>query len=227
MADQQTLEPARSPHAVAVPTVTDDGWLLDAAVTDAALRLTDLSPEGKLLVRADPAGEFAFELGVETGRAELFDDGLLVASVAPGEWIALSPGPASTLAEGFAQLSPDELVTTVDLTHGLGLLRLSGEAAPAVLASLAGAAVSPAVLGDGDATATPVAGARAMIVRDDVLATELFGPSAPAGELVASYLLVCDRSQCAGVFERLIEAGDEWGIEPEGYPAYRRYHTDA
>lgn len=227
--------------------VVIDGWLVSATPSPpgAPLRLTDLCPEGKLLIRAEFAGPFADELGVDVGRAELFDDGLLVASVAPGEWVALSPNRAPPLAAGFAQLSPEELVTTTDVTHGLGVMRLTGWAAPEVLAVVAGPAANPARLSDGDALAAPVAGARTMVVRDDLVASDVGieargnehpaatsgggpdGPGPDGPELVPSFLLVCDRSQCAGLFERLLEAGRPWGIVAEGYAAYRSYHPDA
>lgn len=239
---------SRGPFPVAGDGVWG-GWLVGEEATDAELRLTDCSAEGKVVVLADPQGPMARHLGVGVGRAELFDDGLVVASVAPGEWLAFTPGPPAALVKQFAGLAASELVSVVDLTHGLAMARLSGTSAPSLLARLAGRAVGPGALADGQACAAPVAGARAVIVRDDLIGAELLAygaASEPSGhppadapdaapglgddgppELVPSYLIAVDRSQGGALWDALLAAGAGDGLGVEGYLAYRRYHLDA
>jgi sarcosine oxidase gamma subunit len=210
---------AVGPVAVAAGVVVD-GWVTSSVIAEAPLRLSDCCPEAKLVVQADPAGPFAAEIGVEVGRAELFDDGLVVVSVAPGEWIALTSGDGTTLAGKLEALVPVERVSAVDLTHGLALFRLTGDAAATTVTALGGPALRSATFTDGSATAMALAGARVVIVRDDLVeaADEAQGTEE---RLVPSYLVLCDRSQGDHVHESLLLAGERYGIETEGYLAVR------
>jgi sarcosine oxidase gamma subunit len=208
--------------AVGPLVVTDgvvvDGWVTSSTVADAPLRLTDCCPQAKLVVQADPAGPFAAEIGVEVGRAELFDDGLVVVSVAPGEWIALTSGDGATLAGQLEGLVPAERVTAVDMTHGLALFRLTGDDAGTAVTALGGPALRPATFTDGTATALALAGARVVVVRDDVVEAAWADDDVDE-RLVPSYLVLCDRSQAAHLHEALLVAGERHGIEPEGHLA--------
>jgi heterotetrameric sarcosine oxidase gamma subunit len=211
---------AVGPVAVADGVVVD-GWVTSSAVAEAPLRLTDCCPEAKLVVQADPAGPFATEIGVEVGRAELFDDGLVVVSVAPGEWIALTSGDGATLAGQLEGLVPGERVTAVDLSHGLALFRLTGDDAAATVSALGGSALRPSAFSDGTATAMALAGARVVVVRDDLVEPGDPDDEEPEEQLVPSYLVLCDRSQGDHVHTSLLAAGERYGIETEGYLAVR------
>ena len=84
-----------------------------------------------------------------------------------------------------------------------------------------GAGLRPTSFHDGAAVAMAVAGARVVIVRDDLLDPGDGGDDEPDERLVASYLVLCDRSQGAHVHDALLAAGERFGIEAEGYLAGR------
>lgn len=211
------------------------GWRTSAAdAGEAELRLVDLAPLAKVSLHAAPAGPFATDLGVECGAVELFDDGLLVVGVAPGEWLALAPGASDTLVAQLEHLAGADDVAVVDLTHGLAAFRLLGRDSFTVLGRLVEGPVTGAGDRDGSATATLVDGVRTLLVRDDLLAQEVpgghreaTGPVPDAGDLVSSVVLVCDRSQAIVLRRAILAAGADVDVVEEGYGAYRRYHADA
>jgi hypothetical protein len=65
-----------------------------------------------------------------------------------------------------------------------------------------------------------VAGARVVIVRDDLVEAGA-GDDGSEERLVPSYLVLCDRSQGAHVHHAVLAAGERYGIETEGYLAAR------
>ncbi|MCC6437548.1 MAG: hypothetical protein IT196_21140 [Acidimicrobiales bacterium] len=244
------FEPDEDTHVV----VREDGrWLVSERSTKAALRLSDANPCGTVAAFAAPSGHFATELGVEPGRAELFSDGLLIAGIAPGEWLALTPGTGAALAATLGGLAGGEEVVLVDRSGGLAVFRLTGASAGELLAELCDDVRSARSLADGAVLSSAVAGLRCTVVRDDLLPEELlagfdlggFGvldldeldaTGGPPGEgpvdaeyeapLVASYLLVCDRSLARELHTRVLTAGGPDGIEAEGFARYRSYHRD-
>ena len=98
----------------------------------------------------------------------------------------------------------DQLVTVVDLTHGRALIRLTGARSADVLAKETSVDLSDNVRRDGVALRTAVAGLATDIVRDD-----------QAG--VPSYLVHCERSSGQYLFDSLLDAGDEFGVEVDGF----------
>jgi heterotetrameric sarcosine oxidase gamma subunit len=235
----------------AVETVepqADGGWLVSARSTDADLRLVDCSPVIKVLVQAPPAGLLADHLEVPFGRAELFEDGFLTVSAAPGEWLLLCPTDPRELLGRLGEIAPAQPMGVVDVTHGRTLLRLSGHDAAAVLAPLTALDLSERTFPSGAATAAAVAGVRATIVRDDLFADEA-GLSPPTSQAasegagadaapgadqagderpdIPSYLLCCDRSTGRYVYEQLLEVGGRLGLAEEGYVHYRARRPDA
>jgi sarcosine oxidase gamma subunit len=198
-------------------------WLVSGRVASGPLRLSDANPSGKIQIRVAPDSELAARLGVGAGQAELFDDGTLLAGIAPGDWLALTPGDAAALAEQVAGLAgDDDRALIVDRSDGLALFRLTGEAAPLVLASCCDPVAAGGGLSDGAVLSAPIAGCRCHVVRDDV-------PS-PAGDHRGgpspSYLVVCDRSLAPVVHAALLAAGAGAGVEPEGFAAYRAQRAD-
>jgi sarcosine oxidase, subunit gamma len=199
---------ARSPIAPAPPVVRADGWEVSGARATGELTLTDCSPLTKIQVRAPIGGQAAAALGVRFGRAARDPAGRLVVGSGPGEWLVLAaPGRAADF-DPDALAAPGECVSWVDQTHGRALLRLSGPAAPRVLAKLCGIDLGEDITPDGAAFRTSVAALATDVIRDD-----LPGPTGPR----RSYLLHCERSSGQYFFDAVLRAGAEFGIEIDGF----------
>jgi heterotetrameric sarcosine oxidase gamma subunit len=201
---------ARSPIPPPEPVTVLAGWEVSAVRAAGELTLTDCTPLAKVLIRAPRGGLVAGELGVPCGRAARDAAGVLVAGSGPGEWLLLAPpGQAPAVAarsEGLAGRVPGELVSVVDLTHGRALMRLTGPNAAGVLAAVCGIDLSDRFTPDGAAFRCAVAAVATDVVRDD-----------DAG--VRSYLLHCERSSGRYLFDALVSAGHDFGIEIDGFRA--------
>ncbi len=222
------LGPFEPDEDTRIVTRADGRWLVSERAPSCALRLSDANPSGKVQVWAAPSSPLAAALGVEVGRAELFADGLLVAALAPGEWLALTPEVGAVLEAALRELPGGPAAVLVERSAGLALFRLTGRDAPAALASVC-PDVAAATPDDGAVLSAPLDGIRSTIIRDDLLPEELAAEHAggPADEpLVCSFLLVCDRSQARSLHTRLLEAGRPYGIAAEGFARYRSYHHD-
>jgi heterotetrameric sarcosine oxidase gamma subunit len=198
---------ARSPIPVAAPTDTVAGWVVSARRSTAALRLADVTPLAKVVVRAVPDGAAAAALAVPFGRAARESSGVLVIGSGPGEWTVLgTPGSAAELLAHAAQLpGQDGLVTAVDVTHGRALVRMTGASAAATLAKVCAVNLSDAATPNGAALRTSVAKLATDLIRDD------------DQDGARSYLLHCERSSGRYLAEALLDAGAEFGIEMDGY----------
>lgn len=203
---------ARSPIPPQAPVEIRDGWEVSARTSSAPLRLVDCTPLAKVPVRADPSGPVAGALGVAPGRAARDRHGTLVVGAGPEEWLLLGPvGAEATLAARVRELAAAAaagghevgVVSVVEpFSHGRALLRLVGTDAPRLLAKVA--AVDLGAVPDGTALRTAVARLATDVVRDDLGATP-------------SYLLHCERSSGRYLHEALLDAGREFGIEPDGF----------
>lgn len=198
---------ARSPVAPAPPVVVQDGWEVSGARATGEFTITDCCPLTKLQVRAPIGGQSAAVLGVRFGRAARDDAGTLVVGSGPGEWLLLAaPGRAADLGlDAIAAQAPEESVTWVDQTHGRALMRLSGTAGPRLLAKLCGVDLAEDITPDGAAFRTSVAALATDVIRDDL----------PGG--THSYLLHCERSSGQYLFDAMLRAGAEFGIEIDGF----------
>lgn len=206
VAELPTKPVARSPITVLGPRSVVDGWEVSTRRSSAALRLSDASPLAKVSVRADAGGAFAQVLGVPF-RSSVREHGVLVIGSGPGEWLLLgAPGAAAELAQQVRDHSGGDFVTTVEVTHGRALLRLTGRDAARALSKVCAVDLSDAVTPDRAAFRTSVAKVATDVVRDDA--------GGHSGE--ASYLLHCERSSGQYLFECLLDAGSEFGIEPAG-----------
>jgi heterotetrameric sarcosine oxidase gamma subunit len=198
---------ARSPIAPAPPVEVAYGWELSARRSGAPLRIRDCTPMAKVLVRGSPAGATAGALGVGFGRAARDRHGTLVIGSGPGEWLLLAaPGTATTLADRLRALPEDGLVSVLDATHDQALVRISGAAAAALLAKVCAIDLADKVTPDGAAFRSSVASVVTAVVRDDL-----------DGE--RSYLLACERSFGQYLFDALLDAGDEFSIDVDGFAA--------
>jgi heterotetrameric sarcosine oxidase gamma subunit len=216
---EKTVIVARSPIAPAPPVVRSDGWEVSGARAEAELTLTDCAPLTKVQVRAPMGGQAAAALGVRFGRAarvgwaggagEAGNDaaGTLVVGSGPGEWLLFAaPGRAADLdLDAIAAQAPGESVTWVDQTHGRALVRLSGQHGPSLLAKLCGIDLSDDITPDGAAFRTSVAALATDVIRDDLPGS------------TRSYLLHCERSSGQYLFDAMLRAGAEFGIEIDGF----------
>lgn len=202
---------ARSPIDPAPPVTVVGGWEVSGRRSDAALTIVDETPLAKVQIKASPDGEAASVLGVTFGRAARDGEGALVCGAGPGEWLVLAPpGASGRVVERMerALSSVDELVTVVDLTHGRALVRVTGDRAPDLLAKVCAIDFADAVTPNGAAFRSSVARLVTDVVRDD-------RGSAEGG--VRSYLLHCERSSGQYLFDALVDAGGEFGIDVDGF----------
>ena len=215
---------ARSPIAPPPPLTEVAGWEVSARHSAAPLRLADHTPLAKVAVRAHPQGGVAAALGVPFGRAARDAHGTLVIGASPAEWLLLAPpGEAAAVAERVRALPAAELVSVLDMSHGRALLRLSGGASADLLAKLCAIDLGDVVTPDGTAFRSAVAGVVTDVVRDDI-------PTGPAGGArsgnggvppdaagLRSYLLHCERSVGQYLWDCVLDAGAEFGIELDGF----------
>jgi heterotetrameric sarcosine oxidase gamma subunit len=193
---------ARSPIAAAGPVTVAGGWQVSAVRAGGALTLTDCTPLAKVALAARRA-EVA---GVRFGRAARDSGGTLVVGSGPGEWLLIGPvGQGRGLADGVAGLvRPEDAASCVDLTHGRALIRLHGVLAARVLAKLCGVDLGDDLVPDGAALRTSVAAVATDLIRDD-------------GGGTRSYLMHCERSVGQYLFDAVLRAGAEFGIERDGF----------
>ena len=230
MADTVTAPVARSPVAPPPPVLVVDGWEVSGRRSTAPLRLVDCTPLAKVLVRSDPGGRVARHLGVGHGRAARDPHGTLVVGSGPDERLLLAaPGTEAAVAarvravagSGAAGEQDLGLVSVVELfTHGRALMRLTGTEAPQLLAKVCAVDFDDRVTPDGTAFRSSVAKVATDVVRDDrpdpLPAGPPRGPGG-AGDGLRSYLLHCERSSGQYLFDAILDAGRELGIEPDGF----------
>jgi heterotetrameric sarcosine oxidase gamma subunit len=198
---------ARSTIAPASPVTVEHGWEISTRRSDAELRIMDCTPLAKVLVRASRNGRIARTLGVPFGRAARDEHGTLVVGSGPGEWLLLAPpGAHATVAGRVEQILDEELVSVFDATHGRALMRITGARSADLLGKVCGIDFSEEVTPDGAAFRSSVAKLVTDVVRDD-------------RDRERSYLLHCERSSGQYLFDALVDAGDEFGIEIEGFIA--------
>ncbi|HLN07014.1 MAG TPA: sarcosine oxidase subunit gamma family protein [Acidimicrobiales bacterium] len=197
---------ARSPVRPEAPVAAHEGWEVSRATSSSSLRLSDLTPLTKVLVRTKGASPMAVALGCKFGRAMRNAQGHLVAGTGPDEWLVIAPaGAAETVFAGLEGSDQPELATVLDLTHGGVLFRLTGSDAARLLEKVCAIDFSDAVTPDGAVFRSSLARVTTDVVRDDV-----------AG--VRSYLLHSDRSSGQYQFDALLDAGAEFDIAVDGYP---------
>ncbi|MBV8933482.1 MAG: hypothetical protein JO285_13135, partial [Kutzneria sp.] len=175
---------------------------------NAALTLADHSALAKVVVRAPHAKAMAASLGVPFGRAARAADGTLVIGAGPGEWLVLGPADSGDGLLKQLRRQAEEVggfVSVVDLTHGRAMLRLTGDRAADVLASVCAIDLDSDFTPNGAALRTSVATLVTDLVRDDQ-------------QGVPSYLLHCERSSGQSLWDAVLDAGAEHGIEISGEP---------
>ena len=198
---------ARSPVSPAPPLTVEHGWEISARRASADLLITDCTPLAKVLVYAAENSAVASTLGVGFGRATRDESGVLVVGSGPGEWMLIAaPGTAREVAGRIEPSPDDELVSVVDVTHGRAMMRIRGARSADLLAKVCGIDLSEDVTPNGAAFRSSVAKVVADVVRADE-------------DGVRSYLLHCPRSYGQYLFDALLDAGDEFGIDIDGFIA--------
>jgi len=198
---------ARSPITVAPPVTQHRGWEVSGRRSTADLTLTDLTPLTKIAVRAPYDGAVRDALGTPFGRAVVDAMGRLVIGSGPGEWLVLAGVGDGTAVQG--QLSQTtasfgEFVSILDLTHGRALVALTGTRSVDLLTKVCGIDLADSAAPDGTAFRSSVARVVTDVVRHD-------------SEGTLSYLLHCERSSGQYLFDALLDAGAEFGIEVGGF----------
>ncbi len=206
---------ARSPIAPTPPEVVVAGWTVSGCRSTATLTLTDHTALAKVAAKASWDGPMAAILGVPFGRATRrpCDLGRSAANVlfigsGPGEWLLLAaPGQHDLVVDWLEKTAAraDELVTVIDVTHGRALVRLTGPRSADLLAKECGVDLDDGFGPDGAALRSAVAGVATDLVRDDLNGAR-------------SYLLHCERSSGQYLFDSLLDAGGEFGVEVDGFP---------
>ena len=170
-------QPAFASPVATTGEVAGSGWRLD-----------DRSATPKLVVYEDFDGgdRVGARMGVAFAASATAAGGVLVCGVRPGEWLLVGERSGSDPRIPAA--------VTVDLTHGLAMFRLSGPAAPDVLAAVCSIDTSAEMMPDGAVCGASVARVPCTLVRNDV-----------AGE--RSYLIVSQRSQGRYLFDAVRDAG--------------------
>ena len=189
---------ARGPIAARSP-VLRDGWEVSDVQSDGTLHIADCTPLAKWIVRAAAQSSAAGVLETQHGRARR-DGGVLVIGSAPGEWTLIGDASAATLAKRACDAAAGEFSNSIDQTHGRALLRLSGEHTRELLAKVCGIDLDDRITPDGTAFRSSVAKLVCDVVRED-------RDGAP------SYWIHCERSSGQYLFDALVDAGEEFGIE--------------
>ncbi len=108
-----------------------------------------------------------------------------------------------------------ELVTIVDVTHARALIRVVGTDSAKVMSKLCGIDFGDKATPDNTALRASVAGLVAEIIRSD-LANRSRGAAGSDG-MSRSYLMLCERSAGQCLFDILLDAGEEFGVDIEGF----------
>ena len=185
---------ARSPIAPTGPVEINQGWEVSTRKSSGSLRLADLSHLSKIGVKARrPPFDVAYGHSTRVGA-------WIVAGSGPDEWTLIGP-----LNETY-DVQTDGFATVIDLTHGRALMRLTGPQSALVLGKMCPLDFTDKMCPNGAAFRASVANVVTDFIRDDVTG-------------VRSYLLHCERSTGQFLFDALLDAGAEFGIDVEGVVA--------
>ncbi len=197
---------ARSPIRPLPPVRLHAGWEVSGRRSEAALQLADLSPLAKVHVRTSPTSALASFLEVGFGRSARDEGGRLVVGAGPDSWTVIGrTGTASEIVASLQAAAGAEPASVIDTTHGRALVRLTGSDARRLLEKVCAIDFDDAVTPDGATFTSSVARVVTEVVRDDL-------------DGLPSYLLACERSSGQYLFDSLLDAGNEFTVEIDGFP---------
>jgi len=207
---------ARSPIAQAPPVVLVAGWEVSARRSSSLLRLIDCSLCEKILVRGSHESPWAKALDIQPGRSRHGPSGQLIAAIAPEQWLFLGdPGTRLSIADPAAadggSVGPP--LTPVSVTHANALMRLSGSDSARVLSKLCGINFTDTATSNGSALRTSIARVVVSLIRDDLAVAV----GARHDDSIRSYFVMCERSAGQYLFNVLLDAGQEFGIDVQGF----------
>jgi heterotetrameric sarcosine oxidase gamma subunit len=209
---------ARSPITPAPPVAIVAGWEISGRLSTAKLRLVDCSACRKTLVRAESGTDLARALEAERQRLADNHQSRLIAQIISAEWLVIDAPRAAQLSLLTQSANGSYGQSVADLTHALGMLRIYGDDSVRVMSKLCAIDFGDRFLPHGAALATSVAGLTVKLIRDDVC-----DPSTPVSDSPTtrqrSYVLLCDRSAGKYLFDSILDAGHEYGIDVEGFLA--------
>jgi heterotetrameric sarcosine oxidase gamma subunit len=229
---------ARSPISQQAPVRSHRGWEVSGARAAGPVRLIDLTPLTKTLVRAAPASDAARRLECRFGRTRRQGDGSLVIGAGPDEWLVLRPAgtdPAVT------ELGNAGSVGAAERAEKAGTAQEGQDAGTAEAGGGVGAPFAAGLVTVIDVTHGSVvlrlAGAESDRVLEKICAIDLSESAAPDGSSfrssvarlrctvvrddldgVRSYLIESDRSSGQYLFDAIRDAGAEFAIQVDGYP---------
>ena len=206
---------AHSPIAQAQPVVLVAGWEVSARRSSSPLRLMDCTSCEKILVRGSHESPWAKALDIEPGRSRHGASGQLIAAIAPEQWLFLGePGTRLSIPDPAADSDSVGLpVTLVSVTHANALMRLSGIDSAKVLSKLCGINFNDTATPNCSALRTSIARVVVSLIRDDLAVAV----GARHDDSIRSYLIMCERSAGQYLFNALLDAGQEFGIDVQGF----------
>jgi heterotetrameric sarcosine oxidase gamma subunit len=208
----ETLPIIQAPPVVMVKT-----WPVSARSSPSPLRLIDCTPCEKTLFRGTTDSATARVLNVGRGRVRRDESGMLVAGVSPAEWIVIGapgvylPSALSQSSDGLAQSG------IVDITHARALIRIVGADSAKVLSKLCGINFADTTTPDDMALRTSVARLVVEVIRNDLAQPGTLATNRV--RLARSYLIMRERSAGQYLFDALLDAGQEFGVDVEGFAA--------
>jgi heterotetrameric sarcosine oxidase gamma subunit len=211
---------ARSPIAAAAPMATLDGWEVSRRQSTAPMRLLDLTPCAKLLLRgtATPALR---ELLPRFGQARHAAAGPLIIAAVPEQFLLIGPPGATSGMQGWITSNLDHSrLTLTDLTHARVVLRIAGAHCAMMLSKVCAVNFGAAAFPHGAAVRSSLAKVPCEIIRDDLASMPkdtVSGISSDSTASILSYLIIFERQIGQYICETLIDAGSEYSIDVDGF----------
>lgn len=165
-----------------------------------SVELRDRSALTKTLVRAESDSSAAATLGVPYGRSRI-EGQTLISGQRPTEWLVI--GNESAVSAVVAGIDTTGHVSVVDHTHSRALFEISGPDSASVLEKVCSLDFSDHMTPDTAVVSASVAKANCDLIRCDTIGGNDSG-------LSPKYLIACDRSFAAYLFDALVDAGNEF-----------------
>ncbi|MCP5096370.1 MAG: aminomethyl transferase family protein [Chloroflexi bacterium] len=188
----------------------------ETAVLTQAIALCDLSHNGKIRVEGNAAGAMLMADALAIGESKAVDYGwiyrlrrdLFFVSTAAGDVVDTPALSAVETAVSLTQQAADspDLITVTDVTHGNAELWLIGPYSAELLSRLCGLDFHDSEFPNGMAKQSSVAKTTQIIIRRDL------------GNMPA-YALIGGRSLAVYLWQTILEAGQDLGIQPVGLEA--------